>query len=180
MRSPWVFVTSRPFRHNPPINVFLYRKAKPAAVVSNPLLVYNISGIEFQIWSPACTILFEANTVLRIWGFILNILYGVLWFIGRCQVIHMVRPSSSTKWLIFWLAQSAIFYWLHMWHSVEYRFRGNTLYINIPLVPQGPSKTWRSLLSGDSRVICSWAPDALLSGAGLSNQLAHGSSREHM
>ena len=69
---------------------------------------------------------------------------------------------------------------VHMWHSVEYRFRGNTLYINIPLVHQGPSKMWRSPLSGDYRVICSRAPGAPLSGAWLSNQFALSSWREHM
>ena len=31
------------------VSVLLYRKAKPAVVANDPLFVYNISGIEFQI-----------------------------------------------------------------------------------------------------------------------------------
>ena len=100
---------------------------------------------------------------------LLNTTYNIICLAHYIQQIYYMKKISDLS-LLF----SSIF--------VTFRgiqFRGNTLYINIPLVPQGPSKMWRSLLSGDSRVICSRAPGALLSGAGLSNQWAHSSSYLH-
>ena len=110
----------------------------------------------------------------------------VVWCCGCC--FEYPQQHILTKCVVVWCCGCCFEYpqqhiltkCVVVWHSVEYRLRGNTLYINIPLVPQGLSKMWRSRLSGDSRVVCSRAYDALLSGACLINQLAHSSWREYM
>ena len=65
-------------------------------------------------------------------------------YLITCHSEHIINREFSQQHTIllklssyFILLQSCIaIFIIHLWHSVEYRFRGNTLYINIPFVPQ--------------------------------------------
>ena len=69
---------------------------------------------------------------------------------------------------------------LQVWHSVEYRFRGNTLYINIPLYLRALVRCDVVRCQGILGEYVSRAPGTLVSGARGSNQFALSSWREHM
>ena len=110
------FLTSRLFRHNPQkVSFNLYWEAKPTGLINSPLLIYNISGIEFQIWGPTCTILWEANTVLRIRGLILNFTFCLMCYDSLVTDFHW-QLSRNTCLIKSW--EIILYIWSNIFSHV--------------------------------------------------------------